>query len=452
MPINPLVIATILCTTCAAAIAADATARPGPSPHHKFGLTEPMPRLDDGRTKTLRIASYNILNYFDQTNDPSLEGDYDDFGDNPGPTSDARCKELAKTIRAINADVLALQEVESKAALEHFNNTYLKGMGYTYAASEDVGYYRGCEQSLLSRYPITNTQTWLNANLKNVKRTGGGWDEIPASTQPDEFKFQRSPLFATVKTPEGYELSLFVLHQKSGRNRWRREAEALQIADYVTALQNKSPDQNIVILGDFNAQPWDRSMQVYREGGMVDAMNLRTEVLGPDREHGYASPLRITHTSGRIIDFILLNHAATGELVPGSGFVMGTSAQDYDWMNDPIPPGYASDHYPIAIDLVPREGQGDSVQAAPWPRSATRTALAAAPISVVHPTAPTTPNTPATPAGQGGFVASKRSTVFHTATCANGKRIADQNRTAYKTIAEASKAGKRPAKCCNPGK
>ena len=193
-------------------------------------------------------------------------------------------------------------------------------------------------------------------------------------------------------------------------------------------------------------------MQVYREGGMVDAMNLRTEILGPDREHGYASPLRITHTSGRIIDFILLNHAAAGELVPGSGFVLGTSAQDYDWMNDPIPPGYTSDHYPIAIDLVPREGQGLSIHAAPWPRSATRTALAAAPISVVHPTAPITPNTPATPAGQGGIRRLQAQHCVPHRHLRQRKRIADQNRTAYKTITEASKAGKRPAKCCNPGK
>jgi methylphosphotriester-DNA--protein-cysteine methyltransferase len=71
---------------------------------------------------------------------------------------------------------------------------------------------------------------------------------------------------------------------------------------------------------------------------------------------------------------------------------------------------------------------------------------------VVHPTAPATPNTPATPAGNGAFVASKRSGVFHTATCANGKRIADKNRTAFDSVAAADKAGKKPAKCCNPGK
>ena len=46
-----------------------------PSPHHRFGLTEAMPRIDD----TIRVGSYNMLNFFDQENDPDLEGTYDDF-------------------------------------------------------------------------------------------------------------------------------------------------------------------------------------------------------------------------------------------------------------------------------------------------------------------------------------------------------------------------------------
>ena len=415
-----------------------------PSPHHQFGLTEAMPRIDG----TIRVASYNMLNYFDQQNDPTLEGEYDDFGTNPGPTSDARCQELAKAIRAVDADIIGLQEVESLEAIKWFRDQYLADMGYQHIASEDVGYYRGCEQSLLSRFPIIETATWPNADLSRVERLGGGWDEIPSGT--DSVTFQRSPLFATVRTPEGYELSLFVLHHKAGRNRWHREAEALKIIEYVGELQRADPDRNIIVLGDFNAQPWDRSMQVYRDGGLVDSMTLRT-----DLEHGYASPLRATHTTSRVIDFLLLNHAALGELVTGSGFVLGTSAEDYDWRNDPIPAGYASDHYPIVIDLVPIEGQGPSVEAAPWPRDAMRTALRAKPKTRSAPpkvaATPSKPQGQPAPAGEGGFVASKRSKVFHVATCGNAKKISEKNLASFGSIADATDAGKRPANCCKPG-
>ena len=145
-----------------------------PSPHHRFGLTEAMPRIEG----TIRVGSYNMLNFFDQENDLALEGDYDDFGDNPGPTSDARCEELAIVIRELDADILALQEVESMEALEWFNKKYLSDMGYKYVVSEEVGYYRGIEQSVLSRFPVKDIKVWKNTDLTKLERIGGGWTDI----------------------------------------------------------------------------------------------------------------------------------------------------------------------------------------------------------------------------------------------------------------------------------
>ena len=141
------------------------------SPEHRFGLTEAMPRTEG----TIRVGSYNMLNFFDQVDDPSLQGDYDDFGDNPGPTSEARCEELAKVIRELDADVLALQEVEGLVAIKWFNENYLPNMGYTFVVSEEVGYYRGIEQSVLSRFPVTEVKTWKNSDLTKINRLGGGW-------------------------------------------------------------------------------------------------------------------------------------------------------------------------------------------------------------------------------------------------------------------------------------
>jgi endonuclease/exonuclease/phosphatase family metal-dependent hydrolase len=416
-----------------------------PSPHHTYGLTQATPRMDG----TIRVASYNMLNYFDQADDPLLQGEYDDFGTNPGPTTFERCEELARAIRAVDADVIALEEVESKEAITWFRDRFLSDMGYDHIASEDVGYYRGCEQSLLSRFPIVETHTWPDADLSKVRRTGGGWAE--PSDNGGDAKFQRSPLFATVRTPGGYELSLFAVHHKAGRDRWKRESEALQIMDYIAQLMKSDPNRNIIVLGDFNAQPWDRSMQVYFRSGMVDAMTLR----GANIDYDDASPLRKTHTSGRVIDFVLLNHAALGELVEGSGFVLGTSAEDYDWRNDPIPAGYASDHYPIAIDLVPQDGAGDTMKAPAWPASSTRTALRSAPKPRTSSPKPSAPKGKAASSsssgGDGSFVASKRSKKFHKGSCGQAKRISEKNLVKYDSIEDAEKDGKTPAGCCKPG-
>mgnify|MGYP005637931719 FL=1 len=415
-----------------------------PSADHKFGLTEAMPRIDG----TIRVGSYNMLNFFDQTNDPSLEGEYDDFSDNPGPTSDARCKELGNIIRELDADILALQEVESQEALAWFNKNYLTDMGYDYVISEEVGYYRGIEQSLLSRFPVTDVTTWTNVDLTLVERHGGGWAEVPEGTE--EITFQRSPLCVTVETPSGYELTVFSIHHKAGRNAWHRELEALQIMQYIREMTHENPARNVAVIGDFNAQPWDRSTRVYFRDGMTDAIGHRALNLKWDDN----SPLRKTHTSNRMIDFILLNSAALGELVIDSGFVLGSSHPDYDWRNDPIPAGYASDHCAIAVDMVPAEGMGHTVTAVPWPSTFTSSALKNSPkaealkISTSTPSAGTTSDS--VPIDGAKYIANKRSHKLHYATCGNAKKTSDKNKVGYNTYEEAMKAGCEPAGCCKP--
>ncbi len=385
-----------------------------------------------------------MLNFFDNKDDPTLQGDYDDFGDNPGPTSSERCEKLAQIIRELDADVLSLQEVESKEALEWFNDTYLSDMGYSYVISEEVGYYRGIEQSLLSKFPVTEVLTWKNADLTKVERLGGGWSEIPADT--DTITFQRSPLCVTIKTPEGYELTIFSIHHKAGRNAWHRELEALQITDYIKSMTEKDPERNIAVIGDFNAQPWDRSVRVYLRGGMTDAMSHRALHLKWDD----TSPLRKTHSSGRVIDFILLNASAVGELVIDSGFVLGSSHPDYDWRNDPIPSGYSSDHCALAVDLVPMDGQGSSKRGAAWPTELTETALKNSPSEPVYVQTEPKVDSETVPPDGAPFLASKRSKVFHTSDCGNAKRISDKNKVGFPTFDDAEGSGKRPAKCCKP--
>ncbi len=65
----------------------------------------------------------------------------------------------------------------------------------------------------------------------------------------------------------------------------------------------------------------------------------------------------ITHESGRAIDFILVSDGLANELVPDSFFVLSTlhPGDAYNWRTDKAPSGHASDHYPVAVDLIPVE-------------------------------------------------------------------------------------------------
>jgi endonuclease/exonuclease/phosphatase family metal-dependent hydrolase len=298
----------------------------------------------------IRIAAYNIENVFDDKDDPSLQGEYDDIKMVTKPT---RLAAIADAIKRLDADMISIEEVESLDTLKWFRDTYLKGLGYDHAYSEDVGYYRGVEQGFLSRYPIVEHRTWVSEDLSDMagKRTGEGWSK--PKTGPQEAKFQRSPLLVTVDV-NGEPITLISVHKKAGGNdfAYHRESEALQTLEFVKEILAKNPDARVAVMGDFNATPGQKPVKVYSEGGMQSAYDFRAVKKGNTKD------LYTTHDSGRAIDFIFMTPALAKCAVDGSFFVLSTvhPASDYDWRKDPnkdgVPPGYGSDHYPVAVDIA----------------------------------------------------------------------------------------------------
>lgn len=313
----------------------------------RFGEPEPRPRTPG----TLRLATYNIENLFDDIDDPALT-DRGDDKDMLKPLSHRHA--AARAIRAIDADVLTLQEIESEEVLRAFRDEFLQGMGYEHIASIDAGDSRGIEQAVLSRYPITHVQNWPGMRLEGVHPAMYGRSENWYAGEPIDFR--RSPLLVEVLVPgdEGalpYALSLLVVHHKSGgpAGYWR-EAETDGVLKIVTDLMTENPDRNLAILGDFNAQPDDESVQRYLRAGFRDAFGEL-----PESRTGVPRTFA-THSSGRRIDLILVNDNLNEELVAGSAWVMATVARELDSdRRDPPPPGWASDHYPVVVDLRPRE-------------------------------------------------------------------------------------------------
>jgi endonuclease/exonuclease/phosphatase family metal-dependent hydrolase len=310
-----------------------------------FGRSKPLPRTPG----SVRIATYNMLNLFDGVDDPALQGEFDDI---KFPTPPDRLKNMAAAIRQMDADIVALQEVESRDALLWFRDTYLADMGYQFVSSLDVGYYRGVECSVLSRYKITREHVAPRESLDDVRRTGEGWAPRPSDIR-QPMRFQRSPLIVDIDVSAAYALTLIVVHHKSAAQfDYQREAEALQIVEYIDELRRLDPGRNIVVLGDCNAAPWDKSVRTYLEAGMIDTLAHRTTYRDEPE-----TPLFKTHESDKVLDYIFLNSAAHRELVIGSAHVFGTlmPPPTYDWRTDPPPPGYASDHYPVMIELMPKD-------------------------------------------------------------------------------------------------
>lgn len=313
-----------------------------PDLFHRFGLREPRPRT----AGTIRIATYNIENLFDDKDDPTLSGRFEDIDDTKPA---AQCEAVARTIRRIDADVLAVEEVESEDVLIAFRDTYLSDMGYDYVVSLDAGDERGIEQGVLSRYPIVARRQWMRMPLGGVHPAKyGSQDNWHAG---EEIVFHRSPLMVEVEVPpavtggEPYRLTLLAVHSKSGApaGYWR-EAEARGMVQIIGELMNEDPGRNLVVLGDFNATPEAESVQILERSGLIDVIGDRT---GPEWT---------SHASGRRIDYVLANPQAMEEIVPESAFILGTTVgvEGMDWREASLLPGYASDHFPVVVDLKVR--------------------------------------------------------------------------------------------------
>jgi endonuclease/exonuclease/phosphatase family metal-dependent hydrolase len=320
-----------------------------------YGIEKARPKSKGA----LRFACYNVENLFDQTDDPANPYDQDEM------TKPERLEAIAKTIRELDADILCLEEVESEECLLWFRDTYLKGMGYDHAASEDNGYNRGIEQSVLSRVPIVSARVYSGEDLvisdmeprrsvEAAARVGGSWAPPASGAMPE--RFQRSPLRVELKTKDGYPLTVYVVHFKAGRDfDHQRELEALQVEAWVEEELRANPDANIAVVGDYNGVPSDMNVKALRmsDDGLVSAYDWRFDTKAPKDAF-------VTHASGRSIDFIVMTPGLAADCVEKSYFVLGTlhAASDWDWRKaDEIPPpkGYASDHYPVVIEIMPKD-------------------------------------------------------------------------------------------------
>jgi endonuclease/exonuclease/phosphatase family metal-dependent hydrolase len=308
----------------------------------RFGVAEAQSKP----AGAVRLVTYNIENLFDDVDDPTLSDRNEDIDDLKPFHQRAA---VAEAIRQIDPDVLCLQEIESLEALEWFRDEFLADMGYDYIVSLDAGNSRGIENAVLSRYPLSEGQVWVNGELGGVHPPLYG--DKPNFEAGKPLLFRRSPLQVDVELPgaedgASWTLSLFVEHHKSGRyNSYWREAEAKKIVELAEEITAEYPDRPLIVLGDFNALVTDESVKTYLNNGFHDIFAGR-ESEGSDI---------ITHESNRRIDLILANDAAMAHLLVDQAFVFGTAARpaEIDWRDLDTFMGYAADHYPVVVDIVP---------------------------------------------------------------------------------------------------
>ncbi|MCX7848228.1 MAG: endonuclease/exonuclease/phosphatase family protein [bacterium] len=280
---------------------------------------------------TLRIATYNVANMFDRYDDPYTEDSVPARG--TSPKSARALYALARVIKAVNADVLLLQEVENRNFLAEFNAAYLDGLNYKYVVllegnNSHIG-DRGIDVALLSRVPVYSATTYQYQQ-----------HPLPNGTS---VRFSRDLLHVRIR-PEGFpELHVFTLHAPSRLGgeaaAVRRITEATLAAKILREIFADNTNAWILVGGDFNDDETSASLAVFTS---IPGVPLR-RVPAVDARGGTAT--WISPSSGfepATLDHLLLSPAAARYLVQKHAVI---------WNADPRLAEEASDHRPVYLDL-----------------------------------------------------------------------------------------------------
>ncbi|MDP6962706.1 MAG: endonuclease/exonuclease/phosphatase family protein [Planctomycetota bacterium] len=209
-------------------------------------------KVGDKFAAGVRFVSWNIENFFDHHDDP-----YRNEG-NTRTVSESRMARLAVAINSMNADVIALQEVENRGLLEEFNRNYLNGLGYEVVLFEGND-KRGIDNAVLSRLPIEAVTSYRHSDYQdsNGVTRRFGRDLLRVSIGGD------------------FNTDVYVVHFKSQsggeKSDVKREAEAAKALAIIEAEVKLNPNYQFVIAGDFNEVPSEPSVKMFVDAGFVDS-------------------------------------------------------------------------------------------------------------------------------------------------------------------------------------
>lgn len=192
----------------------------------------------------IRIATYNI----------------EWFGGKP--SSQERIQRLKSVIEKLNADVIGLQEIKDRATLRQIfaSDKWQIVIDDQSNENQDV--------ALAVRLPFKVMSQ--NGNSSDIDADDGDF-LFPSDTDENEWFFpdQRDILFVKVKVPNVEKPFIAMVHHAKSRSGGRktteprREGAAVLI---VQAIEHRLDGEDIILLGDFNDNPDDQSLNILETG------------------------------------------------------------------------------------------------------------------------------------------------------------------------------------------
>ncbi len=257
-----------------------------------------------------RLATWNVRNFFDSVDDP--------YGDEvlTEQQLEQKLQALTQVIKEIDADVIALQEVEKIELIRELQRRLPDYKEGVLIEGNDQG--RGIDVALLSRYPLSKVKSHAREELPYVQ------------SAPRHYFFSRDCLEVWLQEP--LRAVLLVNHFKSKRNDGRksaakRRAQALGVMRIIEEIRRTHPQVPIAVLGDLNDE--------FPSWALEPLEPLKTALAKEPLEQRYTIVYRGKKMT---YDHILLNDAFNQKLSRAK--VWYGKARS------------TSDHYPVSADFL----------------------------------------------------------------------------------------------------
>ncbi len=266
--------------------------------------------LNNSLNNEVKLTTYNVENLFDKVDDPNKD-------DGP-PKREKELKALAEILKQNNSDIVALQEVENKEALQELLG--IAGLKDKYNIIVGKSDNRGIAAALLisKKFPIKKVNIHEN-----------------------DTTFKRPPVEAIVELAPGFNVKIFSVHLKSKRGGLesdiQRQKEAAKLIEYA-----KKGNMPAILMGDFNDSPDSATISTIKNANFTDTRNLDNLSKETNLPTHYSNNPKY---GAHILDYIFLNDKAKEKLnvVQGSFDITGK----YD---NPLAT-VASDHRAVSIKL-----------------------------------------------------------------------------------------------------
>jgi predicted extracellular nuclease len=205
----------------------------------------------------LRVATFNVRRFFDTLCESQLCGP-DDYEEQPTQEAfDARALQLADAIRALDPDVISLQEIETQACLDALLARI--GDAMPHGVLGEIATTASVDVAVLSKTPIDLV-------------IGHRASEPLVLPDGSTTTFSRELLEVHTRSSSGVEVILFATHfkSKSGDDPPRRLAEAQVAARVVNDVAANSPSAIVLLAGDLNDTPGSAPLDALTvDGGLL---------------------------------------------------------------------------------------------------------------------------------------------------------------------------------------